>query len=111
VFKLRVASDLLISGPNAPFYKSLIEPMFGSGFAPGTGYSAQRREASFGVGLKGVADADVDTIQQAVLDTFAKVAQEGFAAARVEAVIHQVNSSAETVGFRRRTHAHADALG
>ena len=97
MFKLEVAGDLLTSGPTAPFYKSLIEPMYGSGFSPGTGYSTQRREATFAVGLKGVADADVDTIQQAVSDTFAQVAQEGFTAERVESVLHQIELSTRSV--------------
>jgi hypothetical protein len=37
-FALTVASDLLLSGPQAYFHESLLESGLGSGFAPGTGY-------------------------------------------------------------------------
>ena len=36
-FVLQLLGELLTSGPNAPFYKSLIETGLGTGFAPSTG--------------------------------------------------------------------------
>lgn len=41
-----------------------MEPGYGSGYAPATGYGAQRREASFAVGLKGISDDDVQMIEE-----------------------------------------------
>eukprot|EP00227_Mantoniella_beaufortii_P012098 CAMPEP_0197588272 /NCGR_PEP_ID=MMETSP1326-20131121/9609_1 /TAXON_ID=1155430 /ORGANISM="Genus nov. species nov., Strain RCC2288" /LENGTH=1128 /DNA_ID=CAMNT_0043153083 /DNA_START=236 /DNA_END=3622 /DNA_ORIENTATION=- len=93
-FALTVASDLLLSGPQAYFHESLLESGLGSGFAPGTGYSGSRRETSFAVGLKGVADADVDEVEKRIADTLAKIGVEGFPRERVEAVMHQVELSA-----------------
>eukprot|EP00239_Pterosperma_sp_CCMP1384_P004603 CAMPEP_0197849842 /NCGR_PEP_ID=MMETSP1438-20131217/13379_1 /TAXON_ID=1461541 /ORGANISM="Pterosperma sp., Strain CCMP1384" /LENGTH=1115 /DNA_ID=CAMNT_0043462703 /DNA_START=99 /DNA_END=3446 /DNA_ORIENTATION=+ len=90
VFALQIAGDLLINGPNAPLYKALIEPNIGSGYAPGTGYAPYRREAAFGVGLKGVKDDDVEMIEKTILETMDKVAVEGFEKELVEANIHQV---------------------
>ena len=66
-FALTVASDLLLSGPQAYFHESLLESGLGSGFAPGTGYSGSRRETSFAVGLKSVADADVEEVEKRVV--------------------------------------------
>ena len=75
-FALTVASDLLLSGPQAYFHETLLESGLGSGFAPGTGYSSSRRETSFAVGLKGVADADVAAVEKAIGDTLRKIADE-----------------------------------
>lgn len=96
-FALTVASDLLLSGPQAYFHESLLESGLGSGFAPGTGYSSSRRETSFAVGLKGVADADVEEVEKRVADTLKKVALEGFPRDRVDAVMHQVELGAARV--------------
>ncbi len=39
-FVLHILSSLLVDGASAPFYKSLLEPGLGSGFAPVTGGSS-----------------------------------------------------------------------
>lgn len=68
-----------------------------AGFAPGTGYSGSRRETSFAVGLKGVAEADVEEVEKRVADTLSKIAEEGFPRDRVDAVMHQVELGAARV--------------
>ena len=35
----QVIGDLLLDGPSAPFYKSLIEPGIGAGFSPVSGFN------------------------------------------------------------------------
>ena len=60
-------------------------------------YGAQRREASYAVGLKGIAESDVDAVEAAVLETFERLATEGFEAERVEAVVHQIELSSRRV--------------
>jgi Zn-dependent M16 (insulinase) family peptidase len=96
-FALVVASDLLLSGPQAYFHESLLESGLGSGFAPGTGYSSTRRETSFAVGLKGVAAEDVPEVERRIDATLAAIAKEGFPRERVEAVMHQVELGAARV--------------
>jgi len=96
VFRLRVASDLLVSGPSAPLYQALVEE-FGAPYAAGTGYGAQRREASFAVGLKGIASEDSDKVEAAILATMERLAQEGFEDDRVDAVVHQIELSSRRV--------------
>ena len=96
-FALVVASDLLLSGPQAYFHESLLESGLGSGFAPGTGYSSSRRETSFAVGLKGVAAEDVPTVERKIEETLHKIAKDGFPRERVDAVMHQVELSAARV--------------
>lgn len=39
LFVLNILCSLLIKGPNAPFYKSLLTSNIGSGYAPSTGYT------------------------------------------------------------------------
>lgn len=51
-FVMSVVGKLLISGPKAPFYKSLMQSGFGSDYAPGTGFDGSIREGVFSVGLK-----------------------------------------------------------
>ena len=55
------------------------------GFAPGTGYAASRRETSFAVGLKGVADADLPEVERRIQATFEQVGKDGFPRERVQA--------------------------
>ena len=96
-FALVVASDLLLSGPQAYFHESLLESNLGSGFAPGTGYSSSRRETSFAVGLKGVAKEDVPEVERRIDETLKKIAKDGFPRDRVDAVMHQVELGAARV--------------
>ena len=96
-FALGVASDLLTSGPQSYLYEALLEPGLGSGFAPGTGYDGSRRETSFAVGLKDVADADMDKIEKIILDVLERVSREGFPRERVEAVMHQLELDSAVV--------------
>lgn len=37
-FTLNLLSSLMVSGPNSPFYKALIEPKIGSDFSSIVGY-------------------------------------------------------------------------
>ena len=96
-FALGVASDLLLSGPQAAFYAPLLEAGLGSGFSPGTGYGGTRRETSFSVGLKGVATADVGKVEEIVMETLEKVAEEGLPRERVDATLHQLELSTARV--------------
>jgi Zn-dependent M16 (insulinase) family peptidase len=45
------------------------------------------------VGLKGVAEEDVDAVAGLVQATLEKVAEEGFPRERVDAIMHQVTPS------------------
>jgi Zn-dependent M16 (insulinase) family peptidase len=128
-FALGVASDLLTSGPQSYLYEALLEPGLGSGFAPGTGYGGSRRETSFAVGLKDVADADMDKIEKTILDVLERISRRvpararrsGDAPARTRLrggydavrIVHRFRSLLD-VGARRRLAArvaHARARG
>eukprot|EP01125_Pyxidicula_operculata_P015018 TRINITY_DN5078_c0_g1_i2.p1 TRINITY_DN5078_c0_g1~~TRINITY_DN5078_c0_g1_i2.p1 ORF type:complete len:685 (-),score=124.50 TRINITY_DN5078_c0_g1_i2:79-2133(-) len=90
---LFVLSQLLMSGPNSPFYQSLIESNLGSNYAPGSGYNHSTRETFFSIGLQGVSEENAGKIEEIVLQTLESVAQDGFDESHVEAQLHQVEIS------------------
>lgn len=66
-------SDLLIKGPNAPFYKSLVESNIGSGLLPSSGFDAVTRDTFFAIGLQGIKVEDFEKVTQIIEDTLDKV--------------------------------------
>lgn len=89
-FVLAILGDLLTSGPNAPFYKALLEPGLGSSFSPSSGYEGHSRSTTFTVGLQGVKDQDVEKIKAIIEETFDRIIKEGFPTERVESVLHNI---------------------
>lgn len=89
-FTLSLLSSLLISGPNAPFYKALIESGLGTDFSPDVGYNGCTREAYFSVGLQGIAEKDVQTVRDIVDRTLDDVIEKGFEEDRIEALLHKI---------------------
>lgn len=87
---LKVLSDLLVTGPNSSFYKTLIEPNIGAGFSPVTGYESQTRDTFFSVGLQSVSEKDFDKIIQIYEDTIDNVIKEGFDKKNLEAILHSI---------------------
>lgn len=51
-FVLSTLSSLLIDGPSAPFYRSLLEEKLGTDFAPATGFAAHFKDTAFTVGVQ-----------------------------------------------------------
>ncbi|XP_057587712.1 presequence protease, mitochondrial isoform X2 [Hippopotamus amphibius kiboko] len=89
-FTLNLLSSLLISGPNSPFYKALIESGLGTDFSPDIGYNGCTREAYFSVGLQGIAEKDVQTVRDIVDRTLDDVIENGFEDDRIEALLHKI---------------------
>jgi len=87
-FTLQVLSELLIGGPSAPFYKSLIQPGIGSGFSPVSGFESHIKETTFTVGLQNISADDVDMVVKTIDSTIDKVVEEGFPQDRIDAVLH-----------------------
>lgn len=89
-FELQVLSQLLIQGPNSAFYKTLVEPNVGAGFAPVTGYESQTKDTIFTVGLQGVNPKDFDEVVKRYDETLTKVLNEGFDEKHIEGVLHGI---------------------
>lgn len=87
-FILGILSFLLSSGPNSPFYESLIASGMGMDYSPGQGHNNFTKESFFSIGLSGVADKDINKVHEIIIETFKKAAEEGFTAERLEVVLH-----------------------
>uniref|UniRef100_A0AAX7UMP8 Presequence protease, mitochondrial n=1 Tax=Astatotilapia calliptera TaxID=8154 RepID=A0AAX7UMP8_ASTCA len=87
---LSLLSSLMISGPNSPFYKSLIEPKLGTDFSSVVGYDGSTKEASFSIGLQGVDEEDIERVKQIISQTIDKIIENGFEERRIEALIHKL---------------------
>lgn len=72
-FEMQLLSELLVGGPNSSFYKSLVEPNIGAGYAPMTGYDPSVRDTVFAVGLSAVKPADFDRVVDIYHSTLKKV--------------------------------------
>ncbi|KAM9091335.1 presequence protease, mitochondrial isoform 5-T5 [Megaptera novaeangliae] len=89
-FTLNLLSSLLISGPNSPFYKALIESGLGTDFSPDVGYNGCTRDAYFSVGLQGIAEKDIQTVRDLVDRTLDDIIEKGFEDDRIEALLHKI---------------------
>uniref|UniRef100_A0A6B2KXD1 Presequence protease, mitochondrial n=1 Tax=Arcella intermedia TaxID=1963864 RepID=A0A6B2KXD1_9EUKA len=104
---MSLLSSLLISGPNSPMYKSLIESNIGSAYAPSSGYDPSPRETYFSIGLQGIKDEDVDLVQQKILQVLQSAYKEGFDPERIEALLHQIEIANRHVTSEFGLHASA----
>ncbi|MBN3307376.1 PREP protein, partial [Amia calva] len=89
-FTLNLLSSLMVSGPNSPFYKSLIEPKIGTDFSSVVGYDGSTKEASFSVGLQGIAEKDIECVKHIIGQTIDDIIANGFEEERIEALLHKL---------------------
>ncbi|XP_043279555.1 presequence protease, mitochondrial [Venturia canescens] len=89
-FDLYVISQLLLKGPNALFYKNLIESNLATGFGNLTGFETQIRDTMFAVSLQGVKSEDFTKIEKIYENTLETIVEEGFTRDAVEAVLHGI---------------------
>ncbi|CAG9764972.1 unnamed protein product [Ceutorhynchus assimilis] len=87
-FLMQFITQLLIKGPNAAFYKTLIEPNFSSGFTPSTGLDTQSRDTVFTISLKGITTEDFSKIEGIFNKTIDEVIEKGFTNDHIESVLH-----------------------
>lgn len=89
-FTLNLLSSLMISGPNSPFYKALIEPNIGTDFSSSTGFDGSTRQASFTIGLQGMAEDDIEKVKHIIAQTIDDIIATGFQEEQVEALLHKI---------------------
>ena len=90
LFALQILSSLLIDGPNAPLFKSLIESGIGADYSPCTGLENSTKQPFFSIGLQDVHKDDVPRVHQIIEDTLREVARQGFPQDRIEALLHDI---------------------
>ncbi|CAB0008448.1 unnamed protein product [Nesidiocoris tenuis] len=89
-FEMQLLSELLVGGPNSSFYKSLVEPNIGAGYAPMTGYDPSVRDTVFAVGLSAVKPSDFDRVVDIYHSTLKKVLDEGFEEDNINGILHNI---------------------
>merc|ERR1712051_754642 len=76
-FCLQILSNLLLNGPNAPFYKSIIEQQVAPTFCPGAGFDHTTRQATFTLGAQGLKVDDFPKVEQFLFQTLEDVKTNG----------------------------------
>ena len=72
-----VLVDALLGGPANPLYSALLESRLGSELSEQSGMSADFNEIPFSVGMGGVREEDAGRLEDFILSTLKKIAQEG----------------------------------
>jgi Zn-dependent M16 (insulinase) family peptidase len=76
-FCMNVLSSILINGPNAPFYRAIIEEGIAPNFCPGAGYDSTTRQPTFTIGVQGVTIKDFTNAEKVIFKTLEDVKKEG----------------------------------
>uniref|UniRef100_A0A1I8NNH5 Presequence protease, mitochondrial n=1 Tax=Stomoxys calcitrans TaxID=35570 RepID=A0A1I8NNH5_STOCA len=92
-FVLYVLSELLVRGPNSPFYRNLIEPNFSGGYNQTTGFDPQIKDTFFCVGLQDLKVDDFGRVQELFDATVKEVIDKGFDGKHIESVLHNIELS------------------
>ncbi|KAL5286536.1 PITRM1.2 family protein [Megaselia abdita] len=92
-FTLAILSELLIKGPNSPFYKNLIEPNFSGGYNSTTGYESQVKDTFFAVGLQDLKVDEFSRFEEIFDKTIKEVIANGFESDHIESVLHNIELS------------------
>lgn len=87
-FVMHFLTELLIKGPNSPFYKSMIEENFSGGYIPSTGFDTQPRDTVFTVGLTGLNKKDFPKVIELFDKTIDEVVEKGFEKIHIDSVLH-----------------------
>lgn len=104
ILLLRIISDLLVSGTDAPLYRLLIHYGLASHFAPGTGLDSTTVQSVLLFGAAGIQESRVDDIDNAILNAIRyscnptvytqnpdyEGINDPFSPSRVCAIIHQM---------------------
>ncbi|GBP87245.1 Presequence protease, mitochondrial [Eumeta japonica] len=85
---LTTLSELLLIGPNAAFYKSLIEKNISGGYNSLTGYDNQIRDTLFVVGLRDIERSKFEMVEKLTDETIKKVYEKGLDKDHVESVLN-----------------------
>lgn len=87
---LTLLSQLLLGNSASPLYKALLDSGLGTNLTPGCGYHDDYRSTCFTVGLQGTDEDKSDQIENLVLETLRKIADDGFSRERIDAAIHRL---------------------
>jgi Zn-dependent M16 (insulinase) family peptidase len=101
---LYVLDYLLIGTNSAPLQKSLAESDLGTSVI-GDGFSTGLLQSTFTIGLQGVKNGDVLTLEKKIMDTLMNIKQNGFVDDEIEAAMNSIEFQL------REVHAGSDPMG
>lgn len=84
---LSVLSYILLSTPASPLRKTLLDSGLGEELTGG-GMSSGLRQMTFSVGMKGVAEGDLEQLEKLIMETLERLAQDGFDPELLEAALN-----------------------
>ncbi|MFK7862932.1 MAG: insulinase family protein [Pseudohongiellaceae bacterium] len=90
LFKAQLLSSVLLDNSSSPLLRILETSDLGSSPSPMCGLEDSNREMSFLAGLEGCSAENTQAIEDLVINSLKKIAEEGVAADQVEAALHQL---------------------
>lgn len=90
VLSLNLINLILLGHSGAPLRKKLVESKLGKSLADTTGFEDEIREPYFSVGLQGVAEENLEKVEQLVLDSIQEIASQGISHQQIESALHQL---------------------
>lgn len=76
-FCVYILSNLLLEGPNSPFYKSIIEKGLAPNFCPGVGFDYTTRQPTFTLGVQGITNEQLPEAEKVIMQTLRDVVENG----------------------------------
>jgi len=89
-FEMYVLSQLLLRGPNAILYKSLVESEASTSFGAVTGFDSQCKDTMFVMTLQGVKPKNFEKVEALFADTVEEAKEGGFKKDHIEAILHGI---------------------
>ncbi len=90
VLVLALLEQILLGNQASPLRRALMESELGSSLADASGFDADNRDTLFFCGLKNVAAEDADAVEDIIMTTLERLADEGIDPELIEAAIHQI---------------------
>jgi len=97
-FTANLLSSVLLDNSACPLMQALETTDLGNAPSPLCGLDDSQKELAFSCGLEGCASDDVAAVQQLILDTLQKVAEDGIPQEDVEAALHQLELHQREIG-------------
>lgn len=98
LMQAQLVSDLLLDTSASPLRLALETTHLGSAPSPLCGLEESNHEMCFMCGLEGVDVDQADAVEQLVLDTLERVAEEGVPGDKIDAVLHQIELHRREIG-------------
>ena len=90
VLVLTLLEQILLGNSASPLRKALIDSALGSALCDGTGFDADNRDTLFVAGLKDVAPAAVEKIEEIIIGVLQDLAEKGIDKNLIDSAIHQI---------------------